>query len=50
MFDENFRQTWLQAELPVRWGGLGVRGSKLIAPSAYPASVCAKKTLVSNLL
>ena len=29
---------WLQASLPVRWGGLGVRSAVLLAPSAYLAS------------
>jgi len=27
-------ERWLQASLPVRWGGLGVRGVVLLAPSA----------------
>jgi hypothetical protein len=29
---------WRQASLPVRWGGLGVRGVFLLAPSTFLAS------------
>ena len=29
---------WVQASLPVRWGGLGVRSAVMLAPSAYLAS------------
>jgi hypothetical protein len=41
---------WLQASLPVRWGGLGVRGVALLAPSAYLASAASTTELTSALL
>ena len=33
---------WTQASLSVRWGGLGVRGITLLAPSAYLAGFSCK--------
>ena len=63
LYDEVLRQTltsvlnvdlsddrWLQASLPVRWGGLGIRGVTLLAPSAYLASAASTTELVQNLL
>ena len=41
---------WTQASLPVRWGGLGVRGITLLAPSAYLASAASTMELTSALL
>jgi hypothetical protein len=41
---------WRQASLPVRWGGLGVRGVVLLAPSAYLASAASTSELKSALL
>ena len=41
---------WRQASLPVRWGGLGVRGVALLAPSAYLASAASTTELTSALL
>ena len=41
---------WTQASLPVRWGGLGVRGVVLLAPSAYLASAASTTELTSTLL
>ena len=41
---------WRQASLPVRWGGLGVRGVVLLAPSAYLASAASTTELTSILL
>src|SRR5277367_4083289 len=32
-------QQWNQAALPVKWGGLGIRKTTQVAPSAYLASV-----------
>ena len=40
---------WQQASLPVRWGGLGVRGAVMLAPSAYLASAASTTQLVSRL-
>ena len=40
---------WQQASLPVRWGGLGVRGAVMLAPSAYLASAAGTTQLVSLL-
>jgi hypothetical protein len=45
--DEN---RWRQASLPVRWGGLGVRGVVLLAPSAYLASAASTSEFKSALL
>ena len=41
---------WTQASLPVRWGGLGVRGITLLAPSASSASAASTMELKSTLL
>ena len=41
---------WRQASLPVRWGGLGVRGVVLLAPSAFLASAASTMELTSALL
>ena len=41
---------WTQASLPVRCGGLGVRGITLLAPSAYLASAASTMELTSALL
>src|SRR5664279_6660582 len=40
LYDSVLRNShwWLQASLPVRWVGLGVRGIVLLAPSAYLTS------------
>ena len=43
-------EKWRQASLPVRWGGLGVRGVVLLAPSAYLASAANTTDLTSALL
>ena len=42
--------TWVQASMPVRWGGIGVRSILALAPSAYLASRHATEQLVSRLL
>jgi len=44
------QERWSQASLPVRWGGLGVRGVVLLAPSAYLASAASTTELTSALL
>ena len=41
---------WSQASLPIRWGGLGVRGVVLLAPSAYLASAASTMELISTIL
>jgi hypothetical protein len=41
---------WRQASLPVRWGGLGIRGAVLLAPSAYLASAASTSSLTQSLL
>jgi len=43
-------ETWAQASLPVRWGGLGVRSVTLLAPSAYLASAANTAELTAALL
>ena len=40
---------WLQASLPVKLGGLGIRRATQIAPSAYLASSTAPADLVSTI-
>ena len=42
--------TWLQATLPVNCGGLGVRRSVQLAPSAFLASATASSSLIQQLL
>src|SRR5260221_3334581 len=41
---------WEQASLPIRWGELGVRGAKMLAPSAFLASAAGTTELVNLLL
>ena len=41
---------WIQASLPVRWGGLGIRSVVSLAPSAYLASAASTKELTASLL
>ncbi|XP_055349954.1 uncharacterized protein LOC129596644 [Paramacrobiotus metropolitanus] len=41
--------TWLQASLPVRFGGLGIRRTEKLAPSAYMASASSLHPLISKL-
>ena len=43
-------ESWCQASLPVRWGGIGLRCSSTLAPSAYLASLHSSSTLISLLL
>ena len=42
--------TWIQASLPVRDGGLGIRSAALLAPSAFLASAASTKDLQSMIL
>ena len=41
---------WMQASLPVRWGGLGVRSAVSLAAPAYLASAAGTLDRVTNLL
>ena len=41
---------WIQASLPVKNGGLGIRSARQIAPSAYLASASGTASLVSAIL
>ncbi|XP_055332179.1 uncharacterized protein LOC129584100 [Paramacrobiotus metropolitanus] len=41
--------TWLQTSLPVRLGGLGIRRTEELAPSAYLASASSVRSLISKL-
>jgi hypothetical protein len=41
---------WLQASLPVRDGGLGIRSACQLAPSAFLASAASTASLVSHIL
>src|SRR6218665_3903101 len=41
---------WIQATLPIRDGGLGVRRVSMLATSAYLASAASTKSLVSAIL
>lgn len=43
-------QCWMQASLPVRWGGLGVRSAVSLAPSAFLASAASTDELQTKLL
>jgi hypothetical protein len=43
-------ERWLQASLPVRWGGLGVRSVVMLAPSAYLASAASTSELTLSLI
>ena len=42
--------SWLQASLPVKFGGLGIRSAVDIAPSAFLASAHSTAPLVSSIL
>ena len=44
------RSPWLQASLPVRAGGIGIRSAAQLAPSAYLASAVGCTNLVQQLL
>ena len=41
---------WVQASLPVREGGLGIRSAALLAPSAFLASAASTQLLQSQIL
>ena len=41
---------WLQASLPVRFGGLGIRRAVQLAPSAFLSSVASYSALVNQIL
>ena len=41
---------WLQASLPISWGGLGIRSVSLLAPSAHLASAAGTSDLQSRIL
>ena len=41
---------WLQASLPVRWGGIGIRRTVQLAPSAFLASAAGCSELIDLLL
>ena len=41
---------WIQATLPVRFGGLGLRHAVQLAPSAYLASAACSTVLIHQLL
>jgi len=43
-------ETWAQASLPVRWGGIGVRSTVDLAPSAFLSSMHAASSLMQLLL
>ena len=43
-------KAWLQASLPVRWGGIGVRRVVQLVPSAYLASAVCTTDLTRSLL
>ena len=42
--------TWLQATLPVKMGGLGIRSAVQLAPSAFLASAAASSALVHHIV
>ena len=42
--------TWLQASLPVRSGGIGIRSAIQLAPSAYLASAAGCKDIIYHLI
>ena len=42
--------SWIQATLPVKLGGLGIRRAEEIAPCAYLASTAASSQLVSSIV
>jgi len=41
---------WRQAVLPVRWGGLGIRSTVQLSPSAYMASAAGAASMLLNIL
>jgi len=41
---------WLQASLPVRHGGLGIRSAQMLAPSAFLASAASTHDLQQSIL
>ena len=41
---------WIQATLPVKWGGLGIRSAMHLAPCAYLASTAASDVLVHHIV
>ena len=41
---------WLQATLPVRRGGLGIRSARMLAPSAFLASAASTRDLQQSIL
>jgi len=43
-------EAWVQAVLPVRWGGLGVRSISSLARAAFLASVASSQALVTTLV
>ena len=47
--NEIINKAWLQASLPVRWGGIGVRRVVQLAPPAYLASAVCTTDLRSLL-
>ena len=42
--------SWIQATLPVKYGGLGIRSAVQLAPSAFLASAAASSNLVHQIL
>ena len=42
--------TWLQASLPVKFGGIGVRSVVMLAPSAFLASAAGTSRLINRIL
>ena len=42
--------SWLQASLPINSGGLGIRGSTMLAPSAFLASAAGCAMILQSLL
>ena len=43
-------RAWIQATLPIRSGGLGIRRASFLAPSAFLASAVGASTLMQELL
>lgn len=43
-------QVWIQATLPVKFGGLGIRSAVQLAPSAYLASAAGSSDLIPHIL
>ena len=42
--------TWLQASLPVKFGGIGVHSVVMLAPSAFLASATGTSSLINRIL